>query len=100
LNLSKAGEVVALVGPSGGENHDRQPGAALLRPTAGSVRIDGRDVRSFSLAVCDRSGAGHFCSTTRWPTISRTAGRVASAAIRAAAETALAHGFIMRLPEG
>ena len=33
-----------------GEDHAGEPGAALLRPTSGAVRIDGRDVRDLHLA--------------------------------------------------
>src|SRR5664279_5267848 len=52
LNLEvKAGEVVALVGPSGGgKTTIANLVPRFYDPTAGSVQIDGRDVRSFGLA--------------------------------------------------
>jgi subfamily B ATP-binding cassette protein MsbA len=107
LNLEvKAGEVVALVGPSGG---GKTTLANFLPrfydPTAGSVRVDGRDVREFSLANL-RGQIGLVAQDTFLfnDTVANNIayGRegVPPAAIRAAAETALAHEFIMRLPEG
>jgi subfamily B ATP-binding cassette protein MsbA len=107
LNLEvKAGEVVALVGPSGG---GKTTVANFLPrfydPIAGSVKIDGRDVRGFSL-VSLRSQIGLVAQDTFLfnDTVSSNIayGRqgVSPEAIRAAAETALAHEFITRLPEG
>jgi ATP-binding cassette, subfamily B, bacterial MsbA len=107
LNLSvKAGEVVALVGPSGG---GKTTIANLLPrfydPTAGSVRIDGRDVREFSLTSL-RAQIGlvaqdtFLFNDTVASNIAYGREGVPPEAIRAAAETALAHDFIMRLPEG
>jgi subfamily B ATP-binding cassette protein MsbA len=107
LNLEvKAGEVVALVGASGGGKTT----IANLVPrfydaTAGSVRIDGRDVRTFSLASL-RDNIGMVAQDTFLfnDTVANNIayGRegVAPEAIRAAAETALADEFIRRLPEG
>jgi subfamily B ATP-binding cassette protein MsbA len=107
LNLEvKAGEVVALVGPSGGGKTT----IANLVPrfydlTAGSVQIDGRDVRSFSLASL-RGQIGLVAQDTFLfnDTVANNIayGRegVPEAAIRTAAETALADEFITRLPEG
>ena len=107
LNLEvKAGEVVALVGPSGGGKTT----IANLVPrfydlTAGSVQIDGRDVRSFSLASL-RGQIGLVAQDTFLfnDTVANNIayGRdgVKQEAIRAAAETALADEFIKRLPEG
>jgi len=107
LNLEvKAGEVVALVGPSGGgKTTIANLVPRFYDPTAGSVRIDGRDVRSFSLAgLRDQIGLvaqdTFLFNDTVANNIAYGRQGVAPAAIRAAAETALAHDFIMRLPEG
>jgi subfamily B ATP-binding cassette protein MsbA len=101
-----AGEVVALVGPSGGGKTT----LANLLPrfydvTGGAVRIDGRDVRDLNLASL-RSLIGIVAQDTFLfndsvanniaygrPDVSRDD-------IRRAAETALAHDFIERLPGG
>jgi subfamily B ATP-binding cassette protein MsbA len=107
LNLEvKAGEVVALVGPSGG---GKTTMANFLPrfydPTSGSVRIDGRDVREFRLSSL-RGQIGLVAQDTFLfnDTVANNIayGRegVPAEQIRAAAETALAHDFIMRLPEG
>jgi subfamily B ATP-binding cassette protein MsbA len=102
----KAGEVVALVGPSGaGKTTLANLAPRFYDVTGGAVRIDGYDVRELNLAsvraqigivaqdtflfndtVANNIAYGH-------PEISREA-------IRRAAETALADEFIMRLPEG
>jgi subfamily B ATP-binding cassette protein MsbA len=107
LNLEvKAGEVVALVGPSGGgKTTIANLVPRFYDPTAGSVRIDGRDVRCFSLASL-RGQIGLVAQDTFLfnDTVAKNIayGRpgVAPASVRAAAETALAHDFIMGLPEG
>ncbi len=106
LNLEvKAGEVVALVGPSGGgKTTIANLVPRFYDPTAGSVQIDGRDVRSFSLASL-RGQIGLVAQDTFLfnDTVAHNIAygrQVAPEAIRAAAETALADDFIMRLPEG
>jgi subfamily B ATP-binding cassette protein MsbA len=107
LNLEvKAGEVVALVGPSGGGKTT----IANLAPrfydvTAGAVKIDGKDVRDVNLASV-RSLIGIVAQDTFLfnDTVARNIayGRPGTPFedIKRAAETALAHDFIMRLPEG
>ena len=102
----KAGEVVALVGPSGGGKTT----LANLVPrfydaTAGAVRIDGRDVRELDLASL-RAQIGIVAQDTFLfnDTVANNIayGRpgVPIEDIRRAAETALAHEFIERLPDG
>jgi len=102
----KAGEVVALVGPSGGGKTT----LANLVPrfydvAGGAVKIDGRDVRDVSLAGL-RSLIGIVAQDTFLfnDTVANNIayGRpgLAQEEIRRAAETALAHEFIMQLPEG
>ena len=102
----KAGEVVALVGPSGGGKTT----LANLAPrfydvTGGAVKIDGQDVRDLNLASL-RAVIGIVAQDTFLfnDTVERNIayGRpdVSADQIRRAAETALAHEFIERLPEG
>ena len=102
----KAGEVVALVGPSGGGKTT----LANLVPrfydvTGGAVRVYGHDVRDLDLASL-RSQIGVVAQDTFLFNDTVTAniayGRpdIPQAAIRSAAATALAHDFIERLPQG
>ena len=102
----KAGEVVALVGPSGGGKTT----LANLVPrfydvTGGAVKLDGRDVRDLNLAGL-RSLVGIVAQDTFLfnDTVAKNIayGRpgIPPQEIQRAAETALAHEFIMRLPEG
>jgi subfamily B ATP-binding cassette protein MsbA len=102
----KAGEVVALVGPSGGGKTT----LANLAPRfydvqAGAVRIDGRDVREIDLASL-RAQIGIVAQDTFLFNLT-VADNIAygrpgtpMADIQRAAETALAHEFILKLPEG
>jgi len=102
----RAGEVVALVGPSGGGKTT----LANLVPrfydvTGGAVRIDGIDVRELDL-VSLRSQIGLVAQDTFLfnDTVANNIayGRPGTPQekIRAAAETALADEFITRLPDG
>jgi ATP-binding cassette, subfamily B, bacterial MsbA len=102
----KAGEVVALVGPSGGGKTT----LANLAPrfydvTGGAVRIGGKDIREVDLASV-RGLIGIVAQDTFLfnDTVARNIayGRPGTPPdeIRRAAETALADEFIMRLPEG
>ena len=102
----KAGQVVALVGPSGGGKTT----LANLVPrfydvTAGAVTIDGQDVRDLDLASL-RAVIGIVAQDTFLfnDTVERNIayGRadIPADRIRDAAKMALAHEFIERLPEG
>jgi subfamily B ATP-binding cassette protein MsbA len=102
----KAGEVVALVGPSGGGKST----LANLVPrfydvTGGAIRIDGYDLRDLNLASL-RAQIGIVAQDTFLfnDTVAHNIayGRPATPLpdIRRAAETALAHEFIERLPQG
>jgi ATP-binding cassette, subfamily B, bacterial MsbA len=102
----KVGQVVALVGSSGGGKTT----IANLVPrfydvTAGAVKVDGHDVRDLELASL-RESIGMVAQDTFLfnDTVERNIayGRpdVAPQEIRRAAETALAHEFIERLPDG
>jgi len=101
----KVGEVVALVGPSGGGKTT----LANLVPrfydvTGGAVRIDGRDVRDLELASL-RSQIGlvaqdtFLFNDTVAANIAYGRPGVPGEDIRSAARTALAHDFIERLPD-
>ena len=102
----KAGEVMALVGPSGGGKTT----LANLLPrfydvAEGAVKVDGRDVRDLDLASL-RAQIGIVAQDTFLfnDTVTRNIAYGRPGApfddIRRAAETALAHEFIERLPEG
>jgi subfamily B ATP-binding cassette protein MsbA len=102
----KAGEVVALVGPSGGGKTT----LANLVPrfydvTAGAVRIDGHDARDLDLASL-RQQIGlvaqdtFLFNDTVAANIAYGRPGVPEADIQRAATTALAHDFIVRLPDG
>ena len=102
----KAGEIVALVGPSGAG----KTSLALLLPrfydpTSGRVRVDEQDIRLSSLDSLRRQiglvtqEVLLFNETVRY-NISYGKPDASQAEIQAAAEAANAHTFIQRLPQG
>jgi ATP-binding cassette, subfamily B, bacterial MsbA len=107
LNLEvKAGEVIALVGPSGaGKTTVANLAPRFYDVTAGALTLDGCDVRDLSL-VSLRAMIGVVAQDTFLfnDTVARNIayGRPATSLeeIRLAAQSALAHDFIMRLPHG
>jgi ATP-binding cassette, subfamily B, bacterial MsbA len=102
----RRGETVALVGPSGaGKTTLANLMLRFADPTAGAVRMDGRDLREFKLSAV-RSQTGLvtqetilFDDTVR---ANIAAGRVDASLdeVRAAATAAHADGFVSALPEG
>jgi subfamily B ATP-binding cassette protein MsbA len=102
----RAGEVVALVGPSGGGKTT----LANLVPrfydvTAGAVRIDGKDVRDLQLAsLRERIGMvaqeTFLFNDTVANNIRYGKPKAKDDEIQAAARSALADEFIERMPEG
>jgi subfamily B ATP-binding cassette protein MsbA len=107
LNLEvKAGEVVALVGPSGaGKTTLANLAPRFYDVTGGTVKLDGRDVRDLSLSSL-RGLIGVVAQDTFLfnDTVARNIayGRPGTSPdeVRRAAESALAHDFISRLPNG
>jgi len=107
INLTvRAGEVLALVGPSGaGKTTMANLVPRLLDVTGGSVKLDGRDVREISLKSL-RSLIGivaqdtFLFNTTVAENIRYGHPNASMDDIRAAAGNAMAEEFIEALPEG
>ena len=102
----KAGEVVALVGPSGaGKTTLANLVPRFYDVSAGAVKVDGRDLRDLDLARL-RAQIGIVAQDTFLfnDTVAHNIAYARPGAsmedIRRAAETALADEFIERLPEG
>ncbi len=107
LNLEvKAGEVVAVVGPSGaGKTTLVNLVARFYDATSGAVRIDGRDVRELDLASLRRmvgivAQDTFLFNDTAAHNIAYGLPDTPLEKIRQAARSALADEFISRLPEG
>jgi subfamily B ATP-binding cassette protein MsbA len=100
------GQVVALVGPSGGGK------STILKllprfydPTGGAVRLNGEDIRTYARASLRRAVAVVTQDTFLFhDTVGRNilVGRpeASAAEVEAAARAAHAHGFIQALPQG
>ncbi len=104
--VAEAGTMTAIVGPTGSGKSTLM--ALLLRlfdPDAGSIRIDGRDLRALRVESLRRQIAIAlqenllFGSTVR-ENIAYAAPGANDAAVREAARVACADGFIEKLPEG
>jgi subfamily B ATP-binding cassette protein MsbA len=97
---------VALVGPSGGgKTTVANLVSRFYDVTAGAVKIDGHDVRDVNLASLRRqigivAQDTFLFNDTAAHNIAYGRPECTQAEIERAAETALAHEFIMRLPEG
>jgi subfamily B ATP-binding cassette protein MsbA len=107
VNLeTRAGEVVAIVGSSGaGKTTLVNLIPRFFDVTAGAIRIDGHDIRDVTLASL-RAQIGVvtqetilFNDTVR-NNIAYGQPHVTEEAVIEASKTALAHDFILRLPEG
>jgi ATP-binding cassette, subfamily B, bacterial MsbA len=102
----KAGEVVALVGPSGaGKTTLANLVPRFYDVTGGSVKVDGHDVREISLRSLRRQVGlvaqdTFLFNDTVANNIAYGQPGVPMDRIREAAHTALAHEFIEALPEG
>ena len=102
----RPGEVVALVGPSGaGKSTIAQLVPRLYDPQAGEVRIDGRDIRGFTLDSLRRQISLELQETILFRgSVAHNIGYGRDGATReeivAAAVRANAHEFIARMPDG
>ena len=102
----KAGEIVALVGPSGaGKTTLANLVPRFYDPTNGAVRVDGRDVRDLRLAsLRDKISLVAQDTFLFNDTVANNIGYGRTNAtreqIQEAARNALAEEFILRMPEG
>ncbi len=103
---ARRGELVALVGPSGaGKSTVLKLLPRFYDPTAGAVRINGTDIRAFSVRSVRRAIAVVTQDTYLFNDTVRENLRVGrpgatDAEVEAAARAANAHGFILDLPDG
>ncbi|PYS99930.1 MAG: ABC transporter ATP-binding protein, partial [Acidobacteria bacterium] len=107
VNLSvEPGQFIALVGPTGGGKTTLM--SLIPRfydPTSGRVKIDGMDIRSFTLkSLRDQISyvlqETYLFRATVWENIAYGKPSASRAEIVRAARLANAHEFIVRLPEG
>ncbi len=104
--FAPAGRMVAIVGPSGaGKTSIVDLLGRFHEPTAGTIEIDGTDIRDFQLASV-RGGLGMvsqdtvlFHDTVR-ANIAYGTDDAPTVRVEAAARAAMAHDFVMKLPEG
>jgi ABC-type multidrug transport system fused ATPase/permease subunit len=100
------GEVVALVGPSGaGKSTIAQLIPRLYDPQAGSVKVDGRDIREFTLSSLRAQismvlqDTILFTGTVRY-NIAYGRPEASPEEVIAAAKESNAHEFIVKMPDG
>ena len=104
--VAEPGEVVALIGPSGaGKSSIAQLIPRLYDPDSGTVRIDGMDVRGFTLASLRRQVSLVLQETllltgTVAENIAYGIDDASPEQVEAAARLAHAHHFIQELPDG
>jgi ATP-binding cassette subfamily B protein len=102
----ETGQVAAIVGPSGmGKSTIASLVPRFFDPNAGTVRIDGRDIREFTLkSLRDQMSFvlqdSLLFRGTIWENISYGRPNADPEATIRAAELANAHEFIMKLPHG
>ena len=104
--FAPAGRVVAIVGPSGvGKTSIADLLGRFYEPTAGAIEIDGTDIRDFRLASL-RGAMGVVSQDTVLfhdtvgANIAYGSDEAPPDRVEAAARAALAHDFVMKLPEG
>jgi ATP-binding cassette subfamily B protein len=101
-----AGQFVALVGPSGGgKTTSLSLIARFYDPVSGAVRIDGTDIRSYTLQSLRRQISFVLQETILfhapvWQNIAYGKPDATQEEIVHAARLANAHGFIRRMPQG
>jgi len=104
--LARKGEVIALVGTSGaGKTTLVNLLPRFYEPTSGAIRVDGMDIRGVTIKSLREQIAmvtqeNILFHDTVWNNISYGLKGVPQERVTAAAKAALAHDFIMELPQG